>query len=57
MHDSGESDSKYVILWEGPKGTERVDETDDEDEAERLVHEYGMAYGGKVWKTESYLLR
>jgi hypothetical protein len=40
----------YKIMWNGGYGTEEVDTADTLDEANRLVGEYNMAYGGGVWK-------
>jgi len=37
------------IMWNGGYGTEEIDTADNHTEAEYLVGEYKLAYGGSVW--------
>lgn len=39
--------AKYQIYWKGPKGTELVDEFDNEQTAKAAVRDYEMAYKAK----------
>ena len=39
----------YKIMWNGGYGVEEIDTAEDADEAEYLVNEYRLAYGGSVW--------
>lgn len=44
-----ENVDKYKILWHSPEGIEIVDYAKDLNEAEYLVNEYRIAYGGVVY--------
>lgn len=40
---------KYIIIWVSEYGREEIDETDTKADAEFLVQEYQLAYGGRVF--------
>lgn len=42
----------FHIMWNGGYGIEEIDTTDTRVDADYLVGEYQMAYGGRVWIRE-----
>lgn len=48
----GNDEPKFEIWWKGPQGWEEVDTAKDKKEADYLIGEYRMAFGGGQFKTK-----